>query len=90
MSTVFNDFEIQKALTTLHVEPLNEGTSTGQHSFSNGVIIESYSPVDGQLIGKVKTTTEADYKQVKQAAIRAFKIWRTMPAPHRGEIVRQF
>ena len=69
MSTVFNDFEIQKALTTLHVEPLNEGTSTGQHSFSNGVIIESYSPVDGELIGRVKTTTKADYEKVMEATV---------------------
>ncbi|MEP1490025.1 MAG: aldehyde dehydrogenase family protein [Algibacter sp.] len=90
MSAVFNDFEIQKALTTLNVEQINEGTSTGKHRFSSGPSIESYSPVDGQLIGKVKTTTEDDYKKVMEAATSAFKIWRTKPAPLRGEIVRQF
>src|SRR5690606_26992202 len=50
----------------------------------------SYSPVDGQLIGKVKTTTKEDYEKVMEAATTAFKTWRNMPAPQRGEIVRQF
>ncbi len=90
MSTVFNDFEIQKALTALNVKQINEGTSTGNDSFSNGILIESYSPVDGLLIGKVKSTTKEDYEKVMLASTSAFKEWRTMPAPQRGEIVRQF
>ncbi|ULC59602.1 aldehyde dehydrogenase family protein [Flaviramulus sp. BrNp1-15] len=84
------DFGIDKALKTLGVKAINEGTSTGSNNFSNGDIIESYSPVDGQLIGKVKTTTKEDYEKVMEAATSAFKTWRTMPAPQRGEIVRQF
>ncbi|HLV23701.1 MAG TPA: aldehyde dehydrogenase family protein, partial [Moheibacter sp.] len=58
--------------------------------FSNGEIIESYSPVDGKLIGKVKTTTQEDYEKAIASAQEAFKVWRTTPAPVRGEIVRQF
>jgi aldehyde dehydrogenase (NAD+) len=58
-------------------------------SFSNGAILESYSPVDGQLIAKVKTSTAADYENV-ESATEAFKTFRLMPAPQRGEIVRQF
>jgi aldehyde dehydrogenase (NAD+) len=46
--------------------------------------------VDGQLIGKVTTTTRADYDKVMDAATAAFKTWRIKPAPLRGEIVRQF
>src|SRR5690606_18032424 len=68
----------------------NEGTSTGRNNFSSGESIASYSPVDGQLIGKVKTTTKEDYEKVMEAATTAFKTWRSMPAPQRGEIVRQF
>ncbi|GGZ88795.1 L-piperidine-6-carboxylate dehydrogenase [Algibacter mikhailovii] len=90
MSTVAINFGIDKALKTLGVNAINEGTSTGSNCFSNGEIIESYSPVDGQLIAKVKTTTEADYEKVMTSATLAFKTWRTMPAPQRGEIVRQF
>lgn len=52
--------------------------------------IASYSPVDGKLIGKVTATTPEDYEKVMTAATTAFKDWRVMPAPLRGEIVRQF
>mgnify|MGYP002712938043 CR=1 FL=1 len=90
MQAVATDFGIDKALQELGVKPVNEGSSTGNSWFSNGELIESYSPVDGQLIGKVKTTTKDDYNKVMQAATTAFKTWRLTPAPKRGEIVRQF
>jgi len=90
MEAVATDFGIDKALETLGVKSLNEGTSTGSNNFSSGEIIESYSPVDGQLIGKIKTTTKEDYEKVMNAATTAYKTFRTMPAPQRGEIVRQF
>ncbi|WP_233098716.1 L-piperidine-6-carboxylate dehydrogenase [Aureibaculum flavum] len=84
------DFGIKEALEQLGVKDINNGTSTGNNSFSNGDFIESYSPVDGQLIGKVKTTTAADFEKVMETATAAFKTWRTKPAPLRGEVVRQF
>lgn len=90
MSKVASDFGIDNALQTLGVNAINKGTSTGANNFSNGNTIESYSPVDGQLIGKVKSTTKEDYESVMKAATNAFKTWRLMPAPQRGEIVRQF
>ena len=90
MTTIANQFGMQEALKQLGIQAENQGTSTGNEWFSNGEIIESYSPVDGQLIGKVKTTTAADYEKVMQSATSAFKTFRAMPAPQRGEIVRQF
>ena len=84
------DFGIPRALETLGLTSINEGTCTGQNNFSNGVIIESFSPVDGKLIGSVKSTTKEDYEVAMKAASEAFKTWRTTPAPQRGEIVRQF
>ena len=90
MSTIAQQFGMTEALEILGVKAINEGTSTGNEWFSNGEIIESYSPVDGQLIGKVKTTTKEDYEKVMQAATKAFLTFRAMPAPQRGEIVRQF
>jgi len=90
MSTIAKQFGMTEALEILGVKAINEGTSTGNNHFSNGEIIESYSPVDGQLIGKVKTTTAADYEKVMQTATAAFLKFRAMPAPQRGEIVRQF
>jgi len=90
MEAVATDFGIQEALNQLGVKAINDGTSTGSNNFSNGEILESFSPVDGQLIGKIKTTTKEDYEAVMDAATSAFKTWRTTPAPQRGEIVRQF
>ncbi len=90
MEGIATNFGIEKALKQLGVKEVNEGTSTGSRWFSNGELIESYSPVDGQLIGKVKTTTKEDYETMMGTALEAFKTWRLMPAPKRGEIVRQF
>ena len=82
--------DIKKTLEVLGVKALNNGTSTGSISFGSGVEIESYSPVDGSLIGKVTSTTPEEYEKVMQTATAAFKDWRLKPAPLRGEIVRQY
>ncbi len=90
MNTQADQFGMKAALAQLGVKDINEGTSTGQQNFSNGTLLESYSPVDGQLIGKVKQTTPEDYERAMQAATAAFKTFKMMPAPQRGELVRQF
>ena len=83
-------FGIQEALKELGLEEINNGSSTGSDCFSSGELLESYSPVDGKLIGKVKCSTKEDYEKVMSAATSAFKSWRTVPAPKRGDMVRQF
>jgi len=90
MSKIAQEFGIHEALKKLGIEAINNGTSTGSDNFSSGVELNSYSPVDGVLIGKVKTTSKEDYEKVMDAATNAFKLWKTKPAPQRGEIVRQF
>ena len=90
MEAVATNFGINDALKQLGVKAINEGTSTGSNNFSNGPLIESYSPVDGALIASVKSTTKEDYEKAVTSATKAFKSWRLMPAPQRGEIVRQF
>jgi aldehyde dehydrogenase (NAD+) len=90
MQAVATDFGIKEALQQLGVKEINDGSSTGSNSFANGELIESYSPVDGQLIGKVRATTREDYDRVLDAATKAFLSWRDVPAPQRGEVVRQF
>ena len=89
MATLTDQFGIQEALSKLGIKDINEGTSTGSSSFANGSIIESYSPVDGTLIAKVKVSTKEDYEAAMAKASEAFKTWRLVPAPKRGEIVRQ-
>ena len=76
-------------LLELGLEQNNAGTSTGTSSTNSGKYIESYSPVDGEFIGSVSQTTAKEYKATVEKAQKAFKVWRTMPAPKRGEIVRQ-
>jgi aldehyde dehydrogenase (NAD+) len=77
-------------LKALGIEPINKGTSTGSVFLdTKSDLIESYSPVNGQKIGAVYTTTDADYQAVMVKAQEAFKVWRNIPAPKRGEIVRQ-
>lgn len=89
-SSVAQQFGMTEALEILGVKQVNQGTSTGNNWFSNGDKIDSFSPVDGQLIASVTTTTAEDYEKVMQTASEAFKTFRLMPAPKRGEIVRQF
>jgi len=77
-------------LKTLGIKETNAGTSTGQQTYDSGNYIESRSPVDGKLIGKVSITTADEYEAVITTAQLAFKKWRTMPAPRRGDIIRQY
>ncbi len=81
---------IYESLKKLGLKDLNCGTSTGSINYENNEIIDSFSPVDGKLIGKVTTTSKEDYEKVMQSATSAFKHFRTIPAPQRGELVRQF
>ncbi len=83
------NFEIKEVLKELGIEELNLGTSTGNLWFSNGPELTSYSPADGLEIAKIKQTSKEDYDAVIKKSESAFKYWRTIPAPKRGEIVRQ-
>jgi aldehyde dehydrogenase (NAD+) len=81
---------ISEILKDLGINALNSGTSTGKHWFDGGEAITSYSPVDGKAIASVRTTTRGAYDQIITTAKTAFAEWREVPAPKRGEIVRQF
>ena len=77
-------------LKTLRVEAANKGVSTGtQWINSKGETIDSFSPVDGGKIGSVTAADKESYDAVIKKAAEAFTTWRLMPAPKRGEIVRQ-
>lgn len=81
---------LKKLLKNLGVEKINEGCSTGTKWLkSTGEKIDSYSPVDGKLIASVKAADSKNYEAVVMQAQVAFETWRMMPAPKRGEIVRQ-
>lgn len=76
-------------LKKLGIEGVNPGTSTGQKYLESKDVISSYTPVDGKKIANVSVTTKEQYEEVVATAQEAFKVWREVPAPQRGEIVRQ-
>ena len=83
--------DIKKTLISLGIESTNSGASIGGNWLNtNGEKIISYSPVDGKEIGSIISASEKDYHKCINSALEAFSDWRMMPAPHRGEIVRQF
>ncbi|WP_109832796.1 L-piperidine-6-carboxylate dehydrogenase [Reichenbachiella versicolor] len=76
-------------LKDLQINPVNQGCSTGIHWLHGNKTITSYSPVDGKPIAEVKLATDANYDSCIKVAQEAFRQWRLIPAPKRGEIVRQ-
>jgi aldehyde dehydrogenase (NAD+) len=81
---------ISDVLQQLGIQQLNQGISTGANNWhGNGALLESKSPVDGHIIGTVHLGGAKDYDQVVDTAHQAFLSWRSLPAPKRGEIIRQ-
>ncbi|MGV3598811.1 MAG: aldehyde dehydrogenase family protein, partial [Bacteroidota bacterium] len=92
MTTSAQPYNAKETLSKLGINDLNEASSTGQAwaSPATAEVREIYSPADGQLIAKVKMATEAEYNAMMEKAQEAFAYWRTVPAPKRGEIIRQY
>lgn len=67
---------------------INAGVFDGEWSGS-GKLLSSYSPIDGSLLAQVRTATPEEYERALQRASAAFEKWRTVPAPKRGEVIRQ-
>ncbi|BDD06026.1 L-piperidine-6-carboxylate dehydrogenase [Aureibacter tunicatorum] len=84
------DFDVKAILKSLSIEGEFLPASTGKKWFGEKKDkIVSYSPVDGMEIGHVFQASEEDYEAVIAEAESAFKKWRLVPAPKRGEIIRQ-
>ncbi len=66
----------------------NSGVFCGEWSGS-GKLLKSISPVDGRVLATVRTATPQEYEQTARRAQQAFHEWRLVPAPKRGELVRQ-
>ncbi len=58
--------------------------------FGAGPVIEKRSPIDGSVLGRVTTATHADLERTIGVAERAFHVWRDVPAPKRGEVIRRY
>ena len=78
-------------LSSLGITELNAGAWSQDGGWSqdtSGAIIESLNPATGELLGRVRSATAADYERVIISARKAFEQWRMVPAPKRGEAVR--
>ena len=81
---------IQEVLDQLGIKKVNEGICTGtQWIKTTGDILMSVSPVDGKSIAGVRQSTIQEVNDLVSLAGKAFLQWRMLPAPRRGEIVRQ-
>ncbi len=77
-------------LKKLGIQKTNSGVSTGAAWIgSKGEKITSMSPVDGKVIAAVTVADKKGYDLAVAKAQVAFELWRTWPAPKRGEVVRQ-
>ncbi len=78
-------------LKELGIGPLSKPACTGLESFGSDAsgTFTSFSPVNGSEIGKIGKASTKDYEQVISCAEEALTYWRQVPAPKRGEIVRQ-
>lgn len=79
---------MQDILRNLGLEAVNPGAFNGEWMGSDARL-DSFSPVDGSLIGSVMQATPAEYEKTVAAAQRAFESWRLFPAPKRGEVIRR-
>jgi len=80
----------QQILSSLGISAKNDGTAVGQNWKSTSNYISSYSPIRNQHLGEVNTTSEELYHEAITQAQTAFTSWKNVPAPKRGEYIRQF
>lgn len=82
---------MEKILTDLGLAQSAEHSGAGCGSWLDckGGTLESVSPIDGRTIGRVKCAGRDDYETVITRAVDAFEEWRMIPAPKRGDTVRQ-
>lgn len=81
---------IESVLVKLGINPMNPGVSTGRNFYAGqGEVLSSVSPVDGTVIGTVGQASSEDYQLVMKTASDAFRIWSMVPAPERGQMIRQ-
>ena len=77
-------------MQNLGLKQLNSGVSSGRiWPKVTGPLTESKTPIDGEVIGQIQNASLEDYNKVMSLAKNAFKEWRKVPAPQRGEIIRQ-
>ncbi|MBN8265131.1 MAG: aldehyde dehydrogenase family protein [Xanthomonadales bacterium] len=78
-------------LTALGLQAVESGTYLGNGEWSktnDAGVLEPVNPTTGDVLGRVHASSKADYDLLVERAQAAFKVWRTTPAPRRGEAIR--
>ncbi len=86
--TVAKNNPASAILKKLGLQPVASGVFDGEWTGS-GKLLPTFSPNDGSQLAQIRTATPGEYERVAQRAAAAFKHWQTVPAPKRGEVVRQ-
>ncbi|KAI3385250.1 hypothetical protein SNEBB_001743 [Seison nebaliae] len=76
-------------LKRLDINERNCGVFDGREWKANGEMRKSFCPTTGNVIGEVQEGTKEDYERVVRNSLKAYKEWAKVPAPKRGEIIRQ-
>ena len=79
----------QLNLSTIVDKKSNSGTFDGSWIDNSGSNLISSSPIDNSKLAEISLSTDKDYENTLQNSIKCYKTWKTLPAPQRGEIVRQ-
>jgi aldehyde dehydrogenase (NAD+) len=84
--------KMEEVLEDLGIQEVNESICTGRQWVTavGSEMHDVYSPVDGKKIGSVVFATETEYERVMKVSGEAFTVWRKIPAPERGDLVRQY
>lgn len=81
---------VLEILKKLNLSEENSGAGSGTEWLEcRGAPMESVSPVDGRVMGRVVQASRADYDRIVERAVSAFQSWRQVPAPRRGQVVRR-
>jgi aldehyde dehydrogenase (NAD+) len=90
---IFRKFKEQiimrSILNKLDLHPEEMGAGTGTWTKCGGKILTGFTPITGETIAKIQCADKEDYDHIAKKSVEAFHIWRLLPAPERGEIVRQ-
>jgi aldehyde dehydrogenase (NAD+) len=85
-----NPHGVREILESLGIEPVNPGACHGEWlAEPSARELTSLNPATGEPIARVQLAGLSIYESVTARAAEAFAAWRTMPAPKRGEIVRE-
>ncbi len=80
-------------LEKLNIDEINAGACTGPDGWisdPDGKVVASYNPTTGEAIAQIVQATPKSYEIVANKAAEAFQTWRNIPAPQRGQLIRDF